>query len=230
MSLYSVLCTTSDVPQVVDCTTKDNNWRLCFQVTNLFVCAGALLWFCCRRRDQHNHPGAKLSSSQQGSPLWGGASSAALIKRPFRKAPPKNLVASKAVDLSPALMDPEQPSFTTGQHQTVPGSGHTPAQFYTQQISVSHPAETSSSPSAHQTAGRVSDLPVALGARGVQHGPGGVQHEGLDKAGMAHSDSAVSLPSNASSVQGPGTPIAPAVGGAGQCAAYTSSYTSEFEI
>ena len=187
------------------------------------VCrAGALLWCCCRRRRQRNHPDGKSPPLQQDSPSWGGASAAALIKRPFRKAPPKNLVASKTVDLSPPLTDPEEPSFTTGPHQTAHGSGHTPAQFYTQQISVSHPAENSSSPDAYQTAGRVSDLPPALGARGVQHGAGGGQHESLDKAGMAHSDSALSLPSNASSVQGPGTPIAPAVVGAGQCTAYSS--------
>ena len=176
-------------------------------------CAGALLWFCCRRRRQHDHPGGKSSPSQSmDSPSRGGASPAALIKRPFRKASPKNLVASKAIDLSPPVMDPEQPSFTTGPH---PGSGHTPAQFYTQQISVSQPAETSSSPAAYQTAGRGPDPTVAMGAQGFQH-------EGLDKAGMAHSDSAVSLPSNASSAQGPGTPIAPAVMGAGECAACSS--------
>ena len=189
----------------------------------MFVqCAGALLWFCCRRRRQHHQPGGKFSASHQDSSSRGGASAAAFVKRPFRKAPPKNLVASKAVDLSPALIDPEQPSFTTGPRQTTSGSGHTPVHFYTQRISVSHPPETSSSPVAYQTSGRASDVPAALGARGVQHGAEGVQHEGSDKAGMAHSDSALSLPSNASSVQGPETPIAPAVVGAGQSAACPS--------
>lgn len=180
-------------------------------------CAGALLWFCCRRRRQQSEPGGKLPLSQQGSPSWGGASAAALIKRPFRKAPPKNLVASKAVDLSPSLEDPEQPSFTTGLHPASPAPEHTPAQFYTQHISVSQPAEASSSPAAYQTAGKMSDLPVSLGA-------GGVPHEGLDRGGMSHSDSAVSLPSNASSVQGPATPIAPTMVAAGQFAACTFSW------
>ena len=171
--------------------------------------AGALLWFCCRRRRQGKQPqGGKMSAAaEQDSPSWGGASAAALMKRPFRKAPPKNLVASKTVDLTPPLMDPEQPSFTTGPHQAAPA--HTPAQFYTQQISVNGPAEAAQP--AYHMAGKVSDPPVVGGA-------GEVQNEGLDKAGMAHSDSAVSLPSNASSVQGPGTPIAPAVVAAGQCA------------
>lgn len=150
--------------------------------------------------------------SHQGSPSGGGASAAALITRPFRKAPPKNLVASKAVDLSPGLMDPEQPSFSTGLHPAGPATEHTPAQFFTQHISVSHPAEASSSPAAYQTAGKSLHLPVGLG-------PGWVQQEGLDRGGMPHSDSAVSLPSNASSVQGPATPIAPAVVAAGQFAA-----------
>lgn len=184
---------------------------------NVWVsCVGALLWFCCRRRHQQSHPGGKLPSSHQGSPSWGGGSAAALISRPFRKAPPKNLVASKAVDLSPSLVDPEQPSFTTGLHPAGPAPEHTPAQFYTQHISVRHPAEASASPAAYQTAGKTSDLPVGLGA-------GGVQHEGLNGGGMPHSDSAVSLPSNASSVQGPATPIAPAMVAAGQFAACTSS-------
>ena len=139
------------------------------------------------------------------SPSWGGASAAALIKRPFQKAPPKNLVASKAVDLTPPLIDPEQPSFTTGGDQAAPTLGHTPAQLYTHQISVTRPAE------AGPPHSKGSDPPVGAGVIGVQN-------DRQDEGGMPHSDSAVSLPSNASSVQGPGTPMAPAAVGTGQSA------------
>lgn len=176
----------------------------CFlnSAVNHFFCAGALLWYCCRRRRGDQQPRGKLPTSPAAgaSPSWGGASAAALIRLPFRKAPPKNLIASKAVDLSPPLMDPEQPSFTTSPPQAAPALGHTPAQLYTQHISVSHVAEAT--PPAYQAGGKGSDPPA-----GVQNDRG---------AGMAHSDSAVSLPSNASSVQGPGTPIGPAAIGIGQ--------------
>ena len=213
MSLFCIVSSKAfDVPDSHQTVTQLGQ---CEVLSSLACCAGALLWFCCRRRRrQQSHPGGKLPSSHQSSPSWGKGSAAALISRPFRKAPPKNLVASKAVDLSPSLADPEQPSFTSGLHPAGPAPDHTLAQFYTQHISVSHPAEAASSPAAYQTAGKAADLPVGLGA-------GGVQHEGLDRGGMPHSDSAVSLPSNASSVQGPATPIAPAMVAAGQFAACT---------
>lgn len=172
-----------------------------------FFLAGALLWFCCQRRSKHQQLQGKLPSSSAAgdSPSWGGASAAAFIKRPFRKAPPKNLVASKAVDLNPPLLDPEQPSFTTGGDQATPTLGHTPAQIYTHRISVPRLGE------AGPPHSKGSDTPVVGGVMGVQN-------DQQDKAGMAHSDSAVSLPSNASSVQGPGTPMAPAAVGTGQSA------------
>ena len=46
---------------------------------------------------------------------------------------------------------------------------------------------------------------IAAGAVVVAH------NESQEKAGLPHSDSAVSLPSNASSVHAPGTPVAPSV-------------------
>lgn len=167
--------------------------------------AGALLWFCCRRRNKHQQLRGKLPSSSAAgdSPSWGRASAAAFMKRPFRKGPPKNLVASKAVDLNPPLLDPEQPSFTTRGDQATPTVSHTPAQLYTHRISVTRPGE----PTPPTSKG--SDTPVMGGVMGVQN-------DRQDKAGMVHSDSAVSLPSNASSVQGPGTPMAPAVVNAGE--------------
>lgn len=128
-------------------------------------------------------------------------SASALVKRPFRKAPPKNLVASKAVDLTPAVMDPEQPSFTTGSNQTALLPGHAPVKMYTQQM----PADYQAPQAAHPPQDRAAVVGSGVG-----------QDEGWGKAGMPHSDSTVSLPSNASSVQAPSTPIAPAVIGTGE--------------
>ena len=166
-------------------------------------CSGALLWFCCRRRShQDNSPGKlQLPKEETGSP-W-AASASALVKRPFRKAPPKNLVASKAVDLTPAVMDPEQPSFTTGPNRVVPPPGQTPVKMYTQQMPADYQAENP--PAAHQSLDQAAVVGSGVG-----------QDDGLLKAGLPHSDSAVSLPSYASSVQAPGTPIAPAVIGTGE--------------
>ncbi|KAL0030014.1 hypothetical protein WJX79_001051 [Trebouxia sp. C0005] len=167
--------------------------------------AGALLWFCCWRCRQQKRPLAKWQFPKEeasSGPSW-GAATLGFLGRPFRKSPPTNLVASKAVDLTPAMEDPERPSFdsfsTKELHPTAPQPSS--VDFYMQQL----PADNQSDipPLVQQ------DLAGAVAAGAVV----AVHNEALhDKSAMAHSDSAVSLPhSNASSVQAPGTPVAPAV-------------------
>lgn len=175
----------------------------------MFAFAGALLWFCCRRRLQQKRPTAKWQLPKEeasSGPSW-GAATLGFVGRPFRKSPPTNLVASKAVDLTPALEDPERPSFdsfsTKGLHPAAPQPSS--VDYYMQQL----PADNQSPipPLVKQ------DLAGAVAAGAVVVG----HNEALyDKSGMAHSDSAVSLQhSNASSVQAPGTPVAPAVANTG---------------
>ncbi len=131
----------------------------------------------------------------------------AFFRKPFQKRPATNLVASKAVDLSPPMEDPERPSFDSftaqGLHLDAPATA--PVDFYKQQLPAEHQAEIP--PLEKQDL----DGAIAAGAVVVAH-----NEATYEKSGMPHSDSAVSLPSNASSVQAPGTPIAPAVVNTGE--------------
>lgn len=183
--------------------------KVAIQHSSVFAFAGALLWFCCRRRHQQKRPTAKWQLPKEeasSGPSW-GAATLGFLGRPFKKSPPANLVASKAVDLTPALEDPERPSFdsfsTKGLHPAAPQPSS--VDYYMQQL----PADNQSDipPLVKQ------DLAGAIAAGAVVVGHTEALH---DKSGMAHSDSAVSLPhSNASSVQAPGTPVAPAVANTG---------------
>ncbi|KAL0027303.1 hypothetical protein WJX77_011498 [Trebouxia sp. C0004] len=163
--------------------------------------AGALLWFCCRHHHHQKQPTAKWQLPKEeasSGPFW-GAAMLGFLGRPFRQSPPANLVASKAVDLTHALEDPERPSLDSkGLHPAAPQPS---VDYFMQQL----PADNQSDipPLVKQ------DLAGAIAAGAVVVG----HNEALqDKSSMAHSDSAVSLPhSNASSVQAPGTPVAPAV-------------------
>ena len=172
----------------------------------MFAFAGILLWFCCRH--QQKRPTAKwqLPKEEASSGLSWGAATRGFLGRPFRKSPPINLVASKAVDLTPALEDPERPSFDSFSTKRLhPAAPQPSVDYYMQQL----PADNQSPipPLVKQ------DLAGAVAAGAVVVG----HNEALyDKLGMAHSDSTVSLPhSNTSSVQAPGTPVAPAVANTG---------------
>lgn len=105
------------------------------------------------------------------------------------------------------MEDPERPSFdsfsTKELHPTAPQPSS--VDFYMQQLPADNQSDTP--PLVQQ------DLAGAVAAGAVV----AVHNEALhDKSAMAHSDSAVSLPhSNASSVQAPGTPVAPAVANTG---------------
>ena len=103
-------------------------------------------------------------------------------------------------------MDPEQPTFTTGLHPAALPQGQAPVNTVSLQMPAEQQAEAVQS--AHQPGANGAALATVQGT--------GVGQQGyLEKGGMPHSDSAVSLPSNASSVQAPGTPIAPAMVGTG---------------
>ena len=98
--------------------------------------AGLLLWWCCRRRRQQQ----QTSNSKWQLPKQeaaSGSSWTAFVSRPFKKRPPTNLVASKAVDLGPPMEDPEKPlpgSFSSQglQQNALEGKGPAPMHTYTQ--------------------------------------------------------------------------------------------------
>ena len=183
----------------------------------LLMRAGVLLWVCCRRRRQQKQSSGKWQLPKEEAapgPSW-GAAALGFLGRPFQRRSPTNLVASKAVDLSPAMEDPEQPSFDSFSVKGMqPDALDTaPMGYYQQQLPPDQ--QTGVPPLAKQ------DLAGAVAAGAVVVGHNQALHE---KPGMPHSDSAVSLPhSNVSSVQAPGTPVAPAVANTGTLLQFLAS-------
>ena len=163
---------------------------------NNMLSAGAFLWWCCRRRRRQQQASTgkwQLPKEEAASgPSW-AASTGSFLSRPFRIRAPPTLGASTSIDMSPATEDPEKPPFDSftaqGLHQSAPEGSGPPMHTFTSQLEKQ-------------------DLNGAVTA-----GPAVVtQQTVVDKGTMSHSNSAVSLPgSNASSLQGPATPIAPPV-------------------
>ena len=155
-----------------------------------------LVWSCCRRSRTRQQTKGKRQSPKAEEPAWGAAALGRLGK-PFRRASPPPLVASKAVDLEP----PERPGEGfPAKPDALQQDALRPAlvDLYVQQL----PGEL------HQREARPLGKPDLEG--GGVAGGGGQQEGSRLKAGMPHNDSATSLPSNASSAQAPTTPVAPA--------------------
>lgn len=111
-------------------------------VQNCAAAAGIILWYCCRRRrHQKQHSGKlQLPKDKTASGSSRASASLALLGRPFRRRSPTNLVASKAVDLTPAMEDPDRPSFDSfsgkGLHHGA--LGPSPVDMYMQQLPSEH--------------------------------------------------------------------------------------------
>lgn len=187
--------------------------------------AGILIWWCCRRRNSSSKEGIKAFKPPKARGLVTGmasaASSAAAGAFFWRRTPvPKNLVASKAVDLTPAMVDPEEPPSATPSFTTDPKLGSFQGLDYPSDGSVTlYSHSPLADPTVDTTAAAAAAVAVAAAASkpaapaGQLPAASGLQRVSAQKGGLPHNDSAASLPSNASSAQGPGTPVAPSATG-----------------